>query len=182
MISVQLLFAQPSGFIDQNADGKNDWFCDADGDGINDINQKSYAHSFHFSDINKDGLNDNYVDKDGDGVNDLKSKYSDENGDGWNDNIIDTDKNWINDITGLIYNRRSSGGDRFGWVLEESAFHIENYLDENQDGQYDNRRFIPRQNNTGGRDRFIDNDGDGVSDGRGFFRHRPEERGNPNRP
>ncbi len=57
-------------------------------------------------------------------------------------------------------------------ILEDSGIHIKHYIDENRDGHFDNSRLLPRRTQSPGRDRFIDDDGDGVSDGRGFFRHK----------
>lgn len=159
------------GFTDQNHDGINDWFRDSNGDGINDVDQKTYQHAFRFQDQDKDGLNDLFRDEDGDGVNDLNSKFADLDRRGWTENIIDSDRNWINDITGEIYTRRSLGGYRYGFVLEEYQEKLSDFTDEDSDGQDD--RVAKRENFQRARlDRFIDADGDGVCDQRGFYRHR----------
>lgn len=159
------------GFIDQNHDGINDWFRDTNGDGINDVDQKTYRHTFRFQDQNRDGINDIFRDEDGDGVNDLDAKFGDADKDGWSENIIDTDHNWINDITGEIYTRRSLGGSRYGFVLEEYQEKLKDYTDTDGDGQDD--RTAKREGMQEQRmDRFIDADGDGVCDQRGFYRHR----------
>ncbi len=159
------------GFIDENHDGINDWFRDANGDGINDIDQKSYRHTFRFQDQDRDGRNDLFMDEDGDGVNDLNAKFGDANKDGWSENIIDNDHNWINDITGEIYTRRNLGGSRYGFVLEEYREKLSDFTDQDGDGQDD--RLAKREGLQEQRmDRFIDADGDGVCDQRGFYRHR----------
>ncbi len=160
---------KPIGFIDFDKNGINDLFCDANGDGINDVNNQKYDHNFKFVDNNSDKINDLYTDEDGDGVNDLSIKFVDYNNDGRNDNIIDSNNDWINDITGLLYNRRSLKGGRFGFILEERGIRIEDYLDKDGDGHHDDAEF--RGQGRGQMDRFIDMDGDGVSDGRGFRKH-----------
>lgn len=162
---------KPRGFIDLNNDGINDWFCDANGDGINDIDNQPYRHTFQFQDRNGDGINDLFVDKDGDGVNDLVTGFVDLDGDGWNDNVIDCNHDWINDITGLRYNRRNPGGGRYGFIWEErggisrGAHNAER--DENAPGSPS-----PNMQHRRGVDQFIDTDGDGINDNRGFDRHR----------
>jgi len=159
------------GFIDENHDGINDWFRDVNGDGINDIDRKTYRHTFRFQDQNRDGFNDLFVDEDGDGVNDLNAKFGDANKAGGSENIIDTDHNWINDITGEIYTRRNLGGSRYGFILEEYQEKLSDFTDQNGDGQDD--RLARREGLQEQRmDRFIDADGDGVCDQRGFYRHR----------
>lgn len=182
LTSVPLLSQNTIGFIDNDSNGINDWFCDVNGDGINDIDGKAYRHSFRYQDMDADGINDLYRDEDGDGVNDLSTSSIDLNNDDRNDNVLDTDRDWINDVTGLIYNRRITGGDRYGMVLEDMGYRVENYLDENMDGHFDNSRLIFSPENHPGKDVFIDEDGDGVSDGRGFFRHRPPAHGGNERP
>ena len=158
------------GFIDKNQDGINDVFRDADGDGINDINNQPYEHDFIFIDENNDGINDNFQDADGDGVNDLSAEYIDRNGDGKNDNVIDHNGDWINDITGIIYNKRSSRGSRYGFVLEEIGQKVKNYVDSDGDGHFDDH---PGKGSGRGRgfDKFVDEDGDGIADGKGFRKH-----------
>jgi len=169
---VTLIFAKESKhnrYIDENQDGINDLFRDSNGDGINDITQEPYQHRFLFKDENRDGKNDLFTDDDGDGVNDLAREFVDNNQDGWNDNVIDHNQDWINDITGIIYDLRRFHGARYGFVLEELGIRVENFVDNDHDGQFDNmgkyRRHMMR-------DRFIDRDGDGMFDGRGFNRHR----------
>jgi len=165
------------GFVDQNQDGINDWFQDANGDGINDVDQKTYRHTFRFQDRDDDGINDFYKDADGDGVNDLDSRFTDTNGDGWSENIVDADKDWINDITGEIYTRRDLGGYRYGFVLEEYHEQLKDFTDRDGDGQDDRvqkRGGMQEQRRV---DRFIDADGDGVCDQRGFSRHRQSGHG-----
>ena len=43
------------GYVDENRDGINDRFRDADGDGIDDISAKPYPHRFRFVDEDADG-------------------------------------------------------------------------------------------------------------------------------
>ena len=162
-------------FRDADGDGRNDWFRDANGDGNNDLDGQPYAHHFDFTDNNQDGINDLYADEDGDGVNDLQTGFMDRNGDGWNDNVIDADQDWVNDITGMVYNRRSLRGERYGFVLEERGQRIRDYFDRNGDGRDD--RVIPDSRGPHGpMDEFIDVDGDGVCDTRDFDRHRRGQR------
>lgn len=160
---------KPGQYIDENQDGINDLFRDSDGDGINDITQKPYQHRFKFQDQDNDGKNDLFIDDDGDGVNDLAREFIDNDKDGWNDNVIDHNRDWINDITGMIYDLRNFHGARYGLVLEELGIRVENFTDADNDGRYDEIRQYRRQLM---RDRFIDRDGDGMFDGRGFNRHR----------
>ncbi|MFA6742989.1 MAG: hypothetical protein WCS36_02155 [Candidatus Neomarinimicrobiota bacterium] len=164
------------GFVDQNQDGINDWFQDANGDGINDIDQKRYRHNFRFQDRDQDGINDLYRDADGDGVNDLDSKFTDADGDGRSENIIDADKDWINDITGEIYTRRDLGGYRYGFILEEYHEQLKDFTDRDGDGQDDRVQKREGMQEQRRMDRFIDTDGDGVCDQRGFSRHRQSGR------
>ncbi|MCF7885608.1 MAG: hypothetical protein K9M80_03850, partial [Candidatus Marinimicrobia bacterium] len=120
------------------------------------------------------GINDNFQDADGDGVNDLSAKYIDNNSDGKNDNVIDQNGDWINDITGLIYNKRTARGSRYGFVLEELGQKVKKYADTDGDGHFDEH---PGRGSGQGRgrgkgfDKFIDEDGDGIADGKGFRKH-----------
>lgn len=163
----------PRGFVDSNRDGINDWFRDADGNGINDVDSQPYRHNFQFRDENGDGINDLFTDSDGDGVNDLSAGYNDWDGDGWNDNIIDADHDWINDITGARYNRRYLGGERYGYIWEEQGgAPMGNRAAE----QIEAKRGVrdPMRQQRQGIDRFIDTDGDGINDNRDFNRHRQQ--------
>ncbi len=177
LISAGLLLiftAQPAksqiaaGFPDVDGNGVNDLFCDVNGDGINDVDGKAYPHDFEYYDLNGDGKNDTFQDADGDGVNDLISRPPDSELESRPFiRVIDVDRNWVNDITGEVYNRREYGGDRFGFILEESQLRLS--ADEMK-----NRSSLtgPVRAKGPARDCFIDRDGDGVSDGRSFNRHR----------
>jgi hypothetical protein len=85
--------------MDENGDGINDRFIDADGDGFNDLlsgpfagHSSGYGHMAGYQDANGDGIDDvfgmpyrhgfGWVDNDGDGVNDV---FADADGDGVND-------------------------------------------------------------------------------------------------
>lgn len=171
----QTISNQPRGFIDLNKDGINDWFVDANGDGINDVDQQPYKHNFQFQDANGDGINDLFMDADGDGVNDLNTGFVDKDGDGWNDNIIDANRDWINDITGLRYNRRYLGGERYGYIWEERGGARRGSRPDPETNQPAVRNQNRQQRQ--GIDRFIDTDGDGINDNRNFDRHR--QQGNP---
>jgi len=154
------------GFVDRNKDGKNDLFQDADGDGINDITNEPYQHSFKFEDKNGDKINDLYVDADGDGVNDLRAGYIDLDGDGICDNIIDMNRDFINDITGLRFSRKSLRGYKFGFVKEERLRLMQRFIDENADGIPDFRQAGKSPILMRHCDIFIDRDGDGIDDRR----------------
>jgi len=190
LFCTELLRAQSEtraiGFIDRNKDGINDRFCDADGDGINDLTGQQYAHSFEFKDKNGDGINDVWTDADGDGVNDRlgrvmaeNSRWVDTDGDGIADQqrsslrgrelmgyVLDTDQDGKNDITGIGYSGRDLYGYRFGNVDEENGVADKNFNDADGDGIND--RFMNQQRRTQLQhqrmDFFIDADGDGIAD------------------
>ena len=58
----------PAGWVDHDGDGRHDTFRDQNGDGINDLNNQSYAHRYGWVDENGDGFNDLAPDADGDGI------------------------------------------------------------------------------------------------------------------
>ena len=62
------------GFIDEDGDGRNDLFADADGNGICDADRPyagyPYLMDHGYADLDGDGVNDHFVDFDGDGVDD----------------------------------------------------------------------------------------------------------------
>ena len=151
-------------YVDEDRDGRNDHFLDADGDGKNDIGGKPYPHRFRFIDKDGDGKNDIFRDQDGDGVNDLSGAFVDLDGDGIPDNIIDHDRDGKNDITGLEYSRDSLRGYRYGRVDEERTKVHRKFLDRDADGMHD--LIKPAHLRALKRDIFIDEDGDGISDGR----------------
>lgn len=185
---------KPIGFIDKNNDGINDNFCDADGNGINDVTNQPYPHSFKFEDKNGDGINDLWTDADGDGVNDYlgkvmaeNSRWVDTDGDGIADQrrsslhgrelmeyVLDTDEDGKNDITGSGYSGRDVYGYRFGKVDEENG--VVDQAFEDADGDGINDKFLDEQRRSqlkhGGMDFFIDADGDGIADDRGLQRIR----------
>lgn len=179
-------------YIDNDKDGVNDRFVDANGDGVNDLTGKSYPHHFQFRDRNGDGINDLWTDSDGDGVNDRlgeiikeKSRWIDRDGDGIMDenigqlrgrelrmHVLDVDADGCNDITGSHYTGRDLFGYRYGKVDEEMDVTDTQFVDDNHDGMND--RFFNRDRNQGqehrGVDLFFDADGDGIADDRGFQR------------
>jgi hypothetical protein len=161
------------GWMDNDADGRHDLFCDFEGDGVNDMNRHRYAHRFAWADADGDGLNDAYRDADGDGVNDLETAFRDSDGDGRDDNVLDLDGDGRNDVTGLAYARDELHGERFGFVFDGAG-----WVDEDGDGFAD-LRGGPGQGGRG--DRFIDSDGDGMADGCWFadggFQHYRERSG-----
>jgi hypothetical protein len=183
------------GYSDANLDGVNDRFRDANGDGVDDVSGKPYPHRFLFVDQDGDGTNDLFVDQDGDGVNDLEAQYKDSDGDGICDNVIDFDGDGINDITGEKYDRHSLKGYRFGRVDEERGIIHRRFIDEDRDGMNDLiRRFHPPPGPGPRMDHFIDEDGDGIADGRRLhppmagsplmerLRGRPKPDGRPKQP
>ena len=156
-------------YVDENRDGVNDLFQDANGDGINDVTLLVYPHHFNFLDADGDGINDMFVDRDGDGVNDLDGHFMDADADGICDNVIDANGDGINDITGIVYHHRSLEGFRFGRMDEERGSEHHLFIDEDGDGMNDSR--LPdMMHSISGMDLFIDEDGDGICDGRSFMR------------
>lgn len=174
-----------AGFIDRNGDGRNDWFQDADGDGVNDMDGRPYPHEFEYRDEDRDGRNDLWADSDGDGVNDRLADiqrsgthWVDRDGDGILDavrplrgralkaHVLDADHDGRNDITLQPYSGSDLGGYRFGNIIEESGTEDPHYRDLDGDGMNDNDRFGQEQGRQ--MDRFLDSDGDGIADDRGF--------------
>ncbi|MFC1538126.1 hypothetical protein ACFL6H_01760 [Candidatus Latescibacterota bacterium] len=167
-------------FSDENGDGINDLFRDADGDGKNDNSGKQYRRRFPFIDSDNDSVNDIFRDADGNGVNDLLENMVAGEKEEVEYSIIDFDDDGINDVTGKKYIRKLS---------------IRSYIDENGDGIDDRETWIPVKsllekiaidNKTDNRDflenmdgptmdRFIDEDGDGINDGRIYDREKLDE-------
>ncbi|MBK6900090.1 MAG: hypothetical protein IPH09_12780 [bacterium] len=161
-----------AGWVDRDRDGRHDLFRDADGDGVNDVDGRAYAHPFGWADDDGDRLNDRYRDADGDGVNDLETDFRDDDGDGRDDNVLDADGDGKNDVTGLAYRRNDLHGERFGFVRDGAP-----WVDEDGDGFPDDQPLTGRQGREGQQDRFQDRDGDGLADGcwfqdGGFQHHR----------
>lgn len=153
----------PIGYSDEDRDGRNDRFLDADGDGKNDVSGSPYPHQFPFQDEDGDHLNDLFRDLDGDGVNDLSGVFADADGDGVCDNVIDANGDGKNDITGRRYSKSSLEGFRFGRVEEERGKVHKRFRDRDGDGMNDLLRSL-RASPKGEDDLFIDEDGDGISD------------------
>jgi len=171
---------QPIGYKDANRDGINDLFSDAKGDGINDVTNKPYPHHFKFEDENKDGLNDLWIDKDGDGILDagVKPEYDYD----LRKFVLNTDNDSTNDITGLSVNNENTMGYRYGCIDEERNKKIKGFIDKNMDGMHDKYSNRLRNDLEQGAvrsrfDYFIDKDGDGISDGRGFGRKGKHQHG-----
>jgi len=132
-------------------------FADKDGDGANDL----------FRDANGDGVNDidgrayphrfGFADKDGDGTNDL---FRDANGDGVND--IDS-RYRDADGDGVADNVVDANGDRINDITGQ---------------RYSRRSLMGKRLGKGDEDRlrFIDEDGDGIYDGRGPHDKKPVDR------
>ena len=160
-----------AGWVDRDDDGRHDTFCDANGDGVNDLDARPYAHGFGWLDQDGDGLNDWFRDADGDGVNDLETTFRDRNHDGQDDNVLDADRDGRNDVTGLAYARDNLHGEAFGRI-DDGQLAAE-WIDEDGDGFADEPGRLRHRH--GREDRFVDRDGDGMADGRwlqdGGFRH-----------
>lgn len=142
-----------AGFVDVNQDGINDLFRDANGDGVNDITGLPYLHAFVFVDLNQDGINDVFVDSDGNGVNDLDARIVDQDRDGLCDNIVDVNGDGINDISGMAYDIT-----RLQYGIHVGLFWMGNGVSDIEKNTSFSRR--------GQMDYFIDEDGDGICDGR----------------
>lgn len=195
------------GYQDADHDGFNDLFRDANGDGVNDITSQPYFHHFKFEDQNKDGLNDLWIDRDGDGVNDLmfdllrkrnvrvETPWIDSDGDGIQDEnvkskykvdltefVLDMDQNGKNDVTGIEFLSDNTMGYRYGCIDEDRSKEIPGFRDNDSDGMHDPfaNRFMNDMKGYGkGRkyDYFIDKDGDGIFDGRGFEKFGKQKKG-----
>lgn len=172
--TVDIQHSHPRGYVDQNRDGINDLFRDADGNGVDDVTKKAYPHRFRFVDANGDNINDLFADADGDGVNDRDAEYVDRDADGICDNVIDYDGDGVNDITGMKYSRASLQGARFGRVDEVRGIIHSRFVDEDGDGMHDLHGITGRAHRPG-MDVFVDEDGDGICDGRNI-RGRLEQR------
>jgi len=164
----------PIGFVDADHDGRNDRFLDADGNGINDVDRQPYSHRFSFVDENNDGINDRFRDQDGDGVNDWNGRYLDADNNGFIDNVIDADGDHHNYITGEKYDRRGLRGWRYGFFFEERGHRLKRFVDRNGDGMHDALERLHKRFELSERkmDFFLDEDGDGIDDGR-MLRGRP---------
>lgn len=143
------------GYADMDMNGVNDNYCDGNGDGINDINGEK-LFEIEFIDSNHDGINDIYTDNDGDGVNDLYISSGIMP-------VMDIDHDLVNDITGTQYCSGNYRGYMTGKNIEETGNIIEFYVDENgnfTDDSIEERMYEFRH------DKFIDEDNDGICDGR----------------
>ena len=161
-------------FLDENSDGINDIFKDADGDGKNDLTRKQYRHRFKFNDSDNDGKNDLFQDANGDGINDLLDNSEIDKRIEITHFIIDFNNDGINDVTDEKFIRKLT---------------IRTFIDENGDGIDDRETLGPLKSlmgkfvgeNDAGKqimlesmdgpvmDRFIDENGDGINDGRTFI-------------
>jgi hypothetical protein len=130
------------GWFDDDGDGINDHFADANGDGVCDAGHHyagySYMMDLGFVDADHNGINDHFIDADGDGDNDLTGHpygqgfgFIDVDHDGINDNFKDANGDGICDFSGTPYS------------------HPFGFADANHDSI---------------NDRFVDHDGDGVND------------------
>jgi len=162
------------GFVDADKDGINDRFVDANGDGKNDRDGKEYPHRFAFEDKNKDVINDLWIDQDGDGVNDLGSSFKDKMRHEVTCNVLDFDADGCNDVTGERYDAKEPQwkGELCGFWDESKGKTQGRMVDENADGIDDRVQAhhgggMGNHHGESNRDYFIDEDGDGVCDGRG---------------
>jgi hypothetical protein len=156
------------GYVDSDRDGRNDRFQDANGDGVNDVTGRPYAHRFDLADGDGDGINDRFVDSDGDGVNDLGPECAVV--------VIDADGDGVNDITGQRYTADSLGGFRYGRIAEELDVQLPRFVDVDGDGMNDLLPRLlgrPQAEARSAYDRFVDEDGDGIHDARQYLQPRP---------
>lgn len=166
------------GFEDEDHDGVNDKFYDANGDGTNDVDDQNYAHRFKFEDKNNDKINDMWVDRDGDGVNDLINKLSAEQRRDRNNNVLDVNEDGRNDITGEQFDpdKPDWKGEKWGFWNETEGKLQGPIIDENGDGIDDRVKdfngFMSSHGKGRKRDLFIDEDGDGICDHRTDFINR----------
>lgn len=143
------------GYTDNDRDGINDNYSDADGNGVNDINGER-LFSIEFEDNDKDGINDIFTDIDGDGVNDIYMQSG-------IIPVIDMDNDMRNDITGMYYCSGNYRGFLTGKCIEETGTIETEYTDEN--GNFTDDKIESRIHEFM-HDRFIDEDKDGICDGR----------------
>ena len=104
----------PIGYSDEDRDGRNDRFHDADGDGKNDITGRSYSKSsldgFRFGRVEEERgkVHKRFRDRDGDGMNDLLRSLR---GSllGGDDLFIDEDGDGISDVRKLRLQDQARG-------------------------------------------------------------------------
>ena len=156
-----------AAFVDRDRDGVNDRFSDLDGDGINDVTGKPYSHKFAFADGNGDRMNDLWRDADGDGVNDLCARLDSAARGDIDANVIDIDRDGANDVTGAAYQGEDYSGHQYGFIDERSGSSGSVLLDEDGNGIDDRLERMRMGEGMHDRDFFIDEDGDGICDGRG---------------
>ena len=144
------------GYKDDDRNGVNDIFVDANGDGVNDIDKTAVYADIKFEDADNDGVNDLFSDMDGDGVNDiyLLSKKMP---------VIDNNKDGINDITGLKYKKGFYNGSLTGFAIEERGIWFDDFKDDDNDFGDDE---VKNDFSFNKMDSFIDEDGDGICDNR----------------
>jgi len=121
------------GWVDLDNDSVNDFFMDANGDGIEDFIAMPYAHGFGWIDDNSDGKNDHFIDADGDGINDLSSGIYGHMtyGYGFQGTHHDANGDGIDDASGLPYRQC------FGWVDSNGDGINDVFRDGNHDGLND---------------------------------------------
>lgn len=156
-----------AGFGDRDRDGVNDLFRDLDGDGINEVTGRPYSHGFAFADGDGDRVNDLWSDADGDGVNDLCARLDSATRSDIDANVLDTDRDGANDVTGSAYQGEDYSGHEYGFIDERSGRSGSALLDEDGNGIDDRLERMRRGERMHDRDFFIDEDGDGICDGRG---------------
>ena len=164
------------GFVDEDNDGINDWFADADGDGYCDAGKPlagyPYAMNHGFTDANRDGVNDRYRDRDGDHRSDIDGRHCapsfgwvDGDGDGVHDLFRDADGDGICDLSGMPFAHsfgysdddhdgindrfRDADGDCINDLTDEPYVCMPGWVDLDGDGR---------------NDFFRDADGDGMHD------------------
>lgn len=166
-----------TGFVDRNRDGVNDLFCDTNGDGINDVTGRPYDHKFDFADADGDRMNDLWRDADGDGVNDLCARMDTRVGGEIDAIVLDVDQDGANDVTGAPLRGEGYSGHLYGFIDERSGSSGGRLLDEDGNGIDDRLERMRMGAAMSDRDLFIDEDGDGICDGRGDMLRRRGRRG-----
>jgi hypothetical protein len=167
------------GFIDEDGDGRNDLFADADGNGIGDPDRPYAGYPYlmdrGYADLDGDGVNDHFVDFDGDGVDDHGRGplghgfgWVDDDDDGVHDYFRDADGNGICDVSGMPY-RHSNGfqdddGDGFNDLFRDSDGDGVNDVDGMP---YFAMPGWADRDGGGVNDFFHDVDGDGINDAAG---------------
>lgn len=107
-----------------------------------------------------------WEDVDGVGVNDVAHKLKKDDRKDLDNCVLDFNRDGCNDVTGDKYTAADFHGRRRGFIDEITGKIQGKFWDENGNG-LDDRMEAARERHHGNRDLFIDEDGDGICDGRG---------------